>query len=108
MVTRIHIGGLDLEFGDRVRRYRVYAVPEVDAVAVSRVYPDPEHGRDIASASGLDSGRPRFDLPSNWNDTQSSVAVDEIVLLYLAWKARVVEEEHRNASRDWQGPADAQ
>jgi hypothetical protein len=108
MTTRIHIGGLDLEFGDRLRRYRVYVEKDVDAVALSRVYPDPEHGRDIAGASRLDSAEPRFDLPSNWNDAQWSTAAVGILGVYLDWKARRKEERLRNASREWRGPADAQ
>lgn len=108
MTTRIHIGGLDLEFGDRVRRYRVYVEKDLDAVAVSRVYPDPEHGRDIAEASQLDSAEPHFELPSNWNDAQWSTATDGILGAYLAWKARPTEERLRNAFRERRGPADAQ
>lgn len=108
MTTRIHIGGLDLEFGDRVRRYRVYVEKDVDAVAVSRVYPDPQHGQDIAGASRLDSAEPHFELPSNWNDAQWNLAAAEILGAYLAWKARLEQERLRNASREWRGPADAQ
>ncbi|MEU6858512.1 hypothetical protein AB0B28_06525 [Glycomyces sp. NPDC046736] len=107
-MSRHRIGEFELEVGGGVHRYRVYAVAEAGAVVVSRVHPDPDRGRDLASASGLDGDRPRFALPSNWDTLLTEDAQAQIDAAYFDWQVDVAVAGLLNESRVWEGPADAQ
>lgn len=92
-MTLIRLNGFTLDFGDgRERVYRTYGDPESGTVSASRVHPDPEHGKGIASASRLDTEWPLFDLPSNWSDSEALRASLEM----------------RNDFREWRGADDVQ
>lgn len=75
------IGEFKLAFGEQGPHYRVYADPECDAVSILRVYPNPETTKRQV-ATGLDSKRPSFKLPSNWSKSDIDKAESEIKHLW--------------------------
>lgn len=93
----LNIGDFELE-GER--RFRVYADPEwmvaEDRVTVSRVHPDPLHGKDLVTASGLDSADPKFRFPECWSESDRARAQSAIVRAWCDdWRAAAFDADLR-------------
>lgn len=56
------------------RHFLILRAPDADTVRVDRQHPDPCKGRNVATATGLDTGNPIFTFPRNWDDRQRAVA----------------------------------
>lgn len=82
--ARLNIGDFDLGEG---RRFRVYAdwdwTRGDDSVTVSRVHPDPAHGKALITASGLDAEAPEFKFPEGWGASDREAARRAIL---AAWR----------------------
>ncbi|WP_199034745.1 hypothetical protein [Glycomyces salinus] len=83
--AKINIGEFKLGIGDDGAHYRVYAETEADSASLLRVHPDPESKKRTV-ATGLDSGQPRFALPSNWSASEIDKAKTEITNLWKVHK----------------------
>lgn len=90
---RARMGIGDFDFGaEDGRRFRLYTdadpASDEDIVTVSRIHPDPDRRKIVASATGLGSIRPRFSFPQNWNETDRASAESEILGLWRAFQER--------------------
>lgn len=85
--AKTYIGDFKLSTGPKGAHYRVYADPETDSASLLRMYPDPETKKRTV-ATGLDSERPSFTLPSNWSKAEITKAKTEITHLWKIHKER--------------------
>lgn len=89
MSGAVNIG--EFRFGDG-RHFQMNRQDGLDAVQVDRQYPDPEKGRNVAGATGLDA-EPDFRFPANWSKAERHHARVSIV---NTWR-RLREREQQAA-----------
>ncbi|MFG3338741.1 hypothetical protein [Glycomyces sp. NPDC048151] len=91
--AQLNIGSFDLDG----RRYRVYAHPDWDSsddsVTVSRVHPDPAHGKAVMVPKGLDRPCPNFGFPNDWSEDEQEAAGPEILRAWRSdWRSPMVTD----------------
>lgn len=87
MIARECIGDFWLTTADgHGWHYRIYAAADA-TVRVGRVHPDPDSGRDVVEASGLDTDSPSFAFRSNWAEPERRQAESAIRSAWQRWTA---------------------
>jgi hypothetical protein len=81
LLDRPLVGSGDFWFDQN--QYRLYLWQGTDSGRLSRVFPDPVHGRKVAWVWGLESPLPRFLFPVNWPQPRRRHAKREIQQLWL-------------------------
>jgi hypothetical protein len=92
--AKLNIASIDLDG----RRYRVYADPDWDSsndsVTVSRVHPDPAHGKGVMVPKGLDTPHPDFGFPDDWSEDDRERASREILRAWRSdWRSPMVADD---------------